>query len=139
MDIISELTQLKADYSAAQSLLEEAKHSGEALAAQLAERDSAITGKAEEISALTVSLGKKDKELTALQAQLAELKAKEKTAEQKAVELVANVGIKAMKADYSKEGAVKDKAEVIATIHSIKDPIERANFYFAHKAVLFPG
>jgi chromosome segregation ATPase len=139
MDILSELTQLKADFSAAQGLLEEAKHSGESLAAQLAEKDSAVAAKLETISALTLTLSAKDKELGELQGQLAELKAKEKTAEQKAVELVANVGIKAMKADYSKEAAVKDKAEVIATIHSLKDPIERAQYYFANKAVLFPG
>ena len=139
MDILSEINQLKADYSAAQGLLDEANHAGEALAALLAEKNSAVAAKAEEINALTVTLSKRDKELGELQAQLAELKAKEKTAEQKAVELVANVGIKAMKTDYTKEAAVKDKAEVIATIHSLKDPIERAQYYFANKAVLFPG
>jgi len=137
MDIISELQTLKADYSAAQTLLDEAKQVGESLTASLATSNESIKAKAAELEALNVSLSAKDKELGSLQAELRAMKAAQKSAEEKAVEIVANVGIKPMKADYSAEAGAMDKAQVIQGLHSIKDPVERANFYFANKAVLF--
>jgi len=137
MDILSELQALKADYSAAQTLLEEAKQAGESLTASLSTSKESIKEQAAELADLKGSISAKDKELGILQAELRAMKAAQKSAEEKAVEIVANVGIKPMKADYSAEAAAMDKAKVIHGLHSIKDPVERANFYFANRKVLF--
>jgi uncharacterized coiled-coil protein SlyX len=144
MDILSELNTLKADYSAAQALLEESKHTSEAHNKALAEKESALASlnelsaaQSKDIATLNAVIGGKDTELSNLRAELDNLKAKQKTAEEKAVEMMANVGIKPIKADQSSKQERKDRDEVLITLCGISDPMERANYYSAHRATLF--
>lgn len=136
-DILADLDALKADHTAALSLLEEAKASQESLKSQLA---SALEASA----SATAALATKDTELTALKAELeslnaelASLKANEKTAAEKAVEMVAAQGIKPLAVDVTASQAAKSKDEVLAELNRITDPIARADFYANHRASLF--
>lgn len=138
MDILKELDSLKADYAAAQTLLDEAKASSETLATQLAEKESTLAAKVASIENLVATVASKDKFISDLRAELSALQAKEKSAEAKAVEIVANVGIKPIEAGVS-AGISLTKAEVKAAYLAIKDPVERATYYFAHKAELYDG
>jgi chromosome segregation ATPase len=144
MDIIANFEKLQADYTAAQTLLEEAKAFSEAKSNEVAEKESALTSlndtlavKVGEIANLTASIGAKEKVISDLQAALTTLQATHKTAEAKAVEIVASVGIKPMAADYSAADVPKTVAEIKAALLSINDPIKRAYYYFANKAALF--
>lgn len=144
MDILAELNALKADYSAAQTLLEEAKGAQAAYEAKLTEKDNALTAANEAVAAHTAgvetakaTIANKDAAIAALQAELDGLKATQKTAEEKAVEIVANQGVKPIKVDASAEAHAKSAEEVKAEYMAIKDPVERSKFYSANRAAFY--
>lgn len=143
-DILAELTQLKADHSAAQTLLEEAKTAKEAFDGQLAAKHAVIAEKEGAIAKANEAFAAKEQELAqqvadfnAVKAELESLKASQKSAEQKAVELVANQGIAPLKVDTKDTNAALTKAEALAQYNAIKDPVERAHFYHANKATIY--
>jgi len=144
MDILSELTDLKAEHSAAQTLLEEAKVSHDTLQTLIADKESQlhasadlVASKEKTIADLGDLIAGKDSAIADLHAQIAALNAKDKTAEEKAVDLVASQGIKPLKVDAKGMSDAISKEEVIAQLSAIRDPVERANYYFANKAALF--
>jgi chromosome segregation ATPase len=137
MDILADLNALKADYSAAQSLLEEAKTSLETLKATVSEKESALTAANEILAGKDKELAGKDTAIADLKAELAALQASQKSAEEKAVDIVASQGIQPLKVDVKEIAASQNKEELIAQLTAIRDPKARAEFYFANKAAIF--
>lgn len=127
-DILADLNALKADHTAALTLLEEAKTSQDSLKNQLAEAAQLAATKEAELASLNTRF-------EAVQAELASLKENQKTASEKAVEIVAAQGIKPLAVDVVSPAQSKD--ELLAELNRITDPIARAEFYATHRASLF--
>ena len=136
MDLISEFEKLKADYSAAQTLLEEAKDSLSALQSTVADKDNALNDASAAIEALKASAVSKDSSIADLKAKVADLEAKDKTATEKAVEIVAAQGIAPLTVDNTGKGESKTKAEVIAEYASLKGKA-KSLFYEKNKALIY--
>jgi hypothetical protein len=144
MDILAELTSLKADYTAAQSLLTEAQALKTSFDSQLAEKETALNTSLETIAAgnkaisdLTLAITGKDKEISDLQALVASLKKAEVTAETKAVEMVAAQGIAPVKVEAQVDtGKPSTRAEVLAEWDKLTSAKERSAFYMENKAII---
>ena len=136
MDILSELETIKADFNAANALLEESKVSQDSLKAVIASKDIELSDASAAIEALKASVDSRDLTINVLQAQLADLKAKQTTAEQKAVEIVAAQGIKPLTVDNSGKGELKTKDEVLAGYSSLKGRA-KSLFFEANKEIIF--
>lgn len=147
MDLLAELNDIKNQYSAANSLFEEATAQLNATKATLAERDAVIaTFEAEKANAaeqaaqtLAHTQGKLDATIAKnaeLQQLIADLQADAKTAEERALEIVASQGIKAPKVDLNGSGAGQTKEEALAKYASIADPMERGQFYAKHRELI---
>ena len=136
MDILSELTQLKADYQAAQDLLaanaSTVSEKDEALAAATQE----IEAKASKVTELEALVSSHAEEIKALKQSIASLEASKQTAEEKAIELVASQGIAPLKVDVAaaNEEAIS-KEQFLATLESLKgDSIKAAEYFHKHKS-----
>jgi chromosome segregation ATPase len=131
MDILQELDALKADYKAANELLETTALELTNLKETLAAKDSALANANETIA------GKLADYETA-KARIAELEANQKSAEEKAVEIVAAQGIKPMKVDVTSESCQVTKAEALAKYGELLavNPVEAAKYYAANKATI---
>jgi septal ring factor EnvC (AmiA/AmiB activator) len=136
MDLLSELETLKADYSAAQTLLEEAKVNLSALQATITEKETALQDASAAIEALNASVASKDSSIADLKAKVADLEAKDKTATEKAVEIVASQGIAPLTVDNTGKGESKTKEEVIAEYKSLKGKA-KSLFYEKNKALIY--
>jgi chromosome segregation ATPase len=137
-DILAQLEQ-------AQASLTEALASKTALDTLLAERDNDISQARKAVSeanaakaSLEASLADKDIELSNLKASLEALKAEQRTAQERAIELVAAQGVPTVKVDVKAQESVKmTRQEAVTKFASIKDPNERARFFAANKALIF--
>lgn len=138
MDILSELEQLKADYASAQALIEQAKASNTALETIVAEKDEDISKARKAVVEAQAALADKDIALATLQAQFEELKASQKSAQERAIDMVASQGVKPVKVDVKAQESPKmTQAEALAKYAAITNSKERGAFYAAHRDILF--
>jgi len=135
-DLIAQLEQFKADNASALAQLAEALASKAAFEALVADRDNDVAAARKAVSEANALVAEKDIELANLRAAIEGLKATQKTAEQQAVEIVAEQGIKPLKVEQTAQ-APASKAEIVAKLESIKDPVARGEFYAANRAALF--
>jgi len=134
MDLISELETLKADYSAALALIEEAKLNHEAAKAEKATLEAAFqAAKAEFDKAKAESAELAEKLGEALKS-IDSLKAEAKTATEKAIDIAASQGIAPMKSESPV--ATYGKDNILAEFASIKDPVKRGEFWKSNRKAL---
>jgi len=142
MDLLAELNKLKADFAAYSELLETAN-------SQLAEKDNSIQSVNELLSVANMEIEAKAGKVTELEAvianhaaevetlkqTIADLEANKQTAEQKAIELVAEQGVKPVKVDVQASNA-PSKEDLLKEFSAITNNIKRAEFWQKHKAAL---
>lgn len=145
MDILEELNTLKAEYTASTNLLETAsKEIAELTASVNASAEAvkianeAITARDGELSFLKDSLNASASEIETLKEKIAELQANEKSAEDKAVEIVASQGVAPIAVKVGEPGAelTTDEARAKYADLSKKNSMEAGRFYLANKNLI---
>lgn len=150
MDILAELQSIKADYASNKEVLAKAleqtaefKASLEAKELAFSEVSTSLETVKSELAKATEDLTAKTGELEAIKNALAELKLKESTAEAKAIDIAASVGIAPLKVDASesqtdlltKEEATAHYSELIKL--NTREASKQAAEYFAkHQALI---
>jgi hypothetical protein len=139
MDLLAELTQVKADLAAAQALVDTNGTSLQAaLDAQASIQSAFDAFKADseaKIAQAALDLAAKQEELAALQVSFENLKAEQKTADEKANDIVAGLGIAQVKVDVSGIAPSLTADEARKAYAELKDPDARADYYAKHRAL----
>ena len=118
-----EIEALRDDLKSAGDRLEKAQKEAVKLSASLKDKDAAI----ESLQADKSALEKSQKEL---QAQIDKLKSEAKTAEAKAAQICASVGVEPVKAAPKAEAGA---ASLLEQFKAIKNPAEQTAFWRKHK------
>ncbi len=144
-DILLELKKFKADFEAAQTLLTESQASVAKIQEQLTAKDAELVAKVAELTAkeselkgLADKVTAKDKELADITAQVASLKASQKSAEQIAVDSLATVGAKPMevKSDALETDAVTTREQALEAYNAAQGAKAKAAVWKQYKALL---
>jgi len=144
MDLLAEINTLKADFTAAQSLLAEAENLKASYDSKLADKEAALAEsiqtvalKDQGIADLNLTLSNKDREIAELKDLVASLKQAEVTAESKAVDMVAAQGIAPVKVEIEKEAnKPASREEILKQWGAITNTKDRAAFYKEHKTTI---
>ena len=138
MDILSQLEDLKANLQTATESKAALETTLAELNAGIAARDEAATAKDKELADLNAVLASKDESLAAIQAKVQELTAAQKTAEEKAIEIVASQGIAPVKVD-SKSGNELSGDDARAEYARLQkeDPIKAGKYFAANMGRIF--